>query len=255
MNEDELRDLLPTERPLAAGRRRDMKERLMDQIDDQDKTSRNAFRLAVGAAAAGLVMLAGVTAVLIGDDDGGGPATDDTTPATEPPTTPPPATTTTAPPPASTTTTTPADAAPSVRDVDFANRTYARPCPSLLGDRDATLDAGSTFVDTGPEQGYVVELADVGYVDVDGDGTDEAVVALFCHHQRAESSAAWVGVFGVDANGDPQPVGTPLVVDFGSEPAEVDGRQVTIVEPGGTAGPDVEHVWEFDGNAFRVVSP
>jgi len=129
----------------------------------------------------------------------------------------------------------------SVRDIDFRSHTYQAPCPSVLdaGPCDVTL----ADVATGSEQGYSVALDELAYLDVDGDGAEEAMVALYYHHQRAEDSAAWVGVFGVDAAGRPHPVGAPLVADF------IDERHPD------TGAPKTPHAWEFDGSAFRPVDP
>jgi hypothetical protein len=69
VNENDLRDLLPDERSLASSRRRDMKERLMVKIQQEEKATRNHFRLIVGAAAASLIAVVGVAAVLAGNDD------------------------------------------------------------------------------------------------------------------------------------------------------------------------------------------
>jgi hypothetical protein len=59
-----------------------MKERLMEQIDEHEQSSRHSFRLVVGAAAAALVVVVGATALFVAGND------DDTrtgpTPATEP---------------------------------------------------------------------------------------------------------------------------------------------------------------------------
>jgi hypothetical protein len=70
VNESDLRDLLPDERPLPAERRREMEERLVKRIEAQEKTSRKNFRLLVGAAAAA-VIVGGVVGVVAAGDDGG----------------------------------------------------------------------------------------------------------------------------------------------------------------------------------------
>lgn len=68
MNENDLRDLLPSERRLPPTRRRDMQSRLAERIEHDERSSRRRFRLLVGTAAAGLVALAGTAAVLAGGD-------------------------------------------------------------------------------------------------------------------------------------------------------------------------------------------
>ena len=68
MNENDLRDLLPSERRLPASRRRDMQTRLDERIEHDERSSRRRFRLLVGAAAAALVALGGAAAVLTGGD-------------------------------------------------------------------------------------------------------------------------------------------------------------------------------------------
>lgn len=84
MNESELRDLLPDERPLPTGRRREMEERLMQQIEAEGKTSRRHFRLMVGAAAAIVVGVAALGVVVVGDDGDRGDGGDRSDPAASP---------------------------------------------------------------------------------------------------------------------------------------------------------------------------
>jgi hypothetical protein len=70
MNEHELRDLLPAERRLPAGRRQDMKERLMLQVEEAEKTERRRYRVATGAVAAAVLVAAGLVALLLGTGSG-----------------------------------------------------------------------------------------------------------------------------------------------------------------------------------------
>jgi hypothetical protein len=69
MKRTDLRDLLPAERPLPAARRRDMKEQLMEQIETEERGGRRRYRLVVGAVAAALLIVTGVTAIALGRDD------------------------------------------------------------------------------------------------------------------------------------------------------------------------------------------
>ncbi len=71
MNERDLRDLLPDERPLPTGRRQEMEERLVQQIEAEGKTSRRHFRLIVGAAAAIVVGVAALGVIAVGGDGDG----------------------------------------------------------------------------------------------------------------------------------------------------------------------------------------
>lgn len=69
MSENDLRDLLPGERSLPPSRRRDMQERLMVQIQQEEKATRNHFRLLMGVAAAVLIAVIGTAAVLAGTNE------------------------------------------------------------------------------------------------------------------------------------------------------------------------------------------
>jgi hypothetical protein len=69
VNENDLRDLLPGERSLPPSRRRDMQERLTARIQQEEKASRNHFRLIVAAAAALLIAGVGTAAVLAGTNE------------------------------------------------------------------------------------------------------------------------------------------------------------------------------------------
>jgi hypothetical protein len=87
VNELDLRDLLPAERRLPDVRRREMKERLMEHVHQDVRTSRRNYRLLAGALAAALVIIAGVVAVLVAGKDEEAPVispapttTEDTTP-------------------------------------------------------------------------------------------------------------------------------------------------------------------------------
>lgn len=233
----------------------------METIEQQDKTSRNNFRLLVGAAAATLVVVAGVTAAVLASDDGGNdtktvPPAEETEPG--PATTRPDLTTTT-----STTVDDSGQPSTTIRDVDWENRTYENPCPSLIDEQFVTLENGSAGVLTGPEQSITVELSDVSYVDADSDGEEEAVVALFCFHPRAEMSASWVGAFnmdGIDGERSEVPIGEPIVNDSnGDYPSNerpvLDGDQVTTLaypEPG-TGAEDLERVWKYNGTGFDLI--
>lgn len=81
MNESQLRDLLPPERPLPAARRREMKERLRARIEGEGTVRRVRSRLPVpgAAVAAGVVALAfvaGAVAVMWGREGESVVATD-----------------------------------------------------------------------------------------------------------------------------------------------------------------------------------
>jgi hypothetical protein len=65
VNEFDLRDL-PPERRLSVARRREMKERLMQQIELEERTARGRYRLVVGAVAATLLVVAGAIAAYAG---------------------------------------------------------------------------------------------------------------------------------------------------------------------------------------------
>lgn len=241
----------------------------MEQIGELDQTSRTRFRLLVGAAAAAVVVVAAAVLVITrtGDDNDAvtTPADDTTT------------TSTTAPADETTTTTTSAPdqdgsgsgspgttggASPtlgSVRDVDFANLTYPAPCPSLLDTGDLALVDGRGSLD-GPEaEGlqFAVELRPVVYGDVTGDGVDDALVLIFCHHQRAEQAAAWAGVYGLDAAGTTRLIGEPLVIDANvSEVSAPRDGQVTalVYQNDDLSGPLLERTWDFDGEAFELIA-
>ena len=77
MNEHELRDLLPPERRLPVGRRQDIKERLMVQVEEAEKVERRRYRVAAGAVAAAVLVAAGLAALLVGGGSGSGPGSDD----------------------------------------------------------------------------------------------------------------------------------------------------------------------------------
>ncbi|HEY3140197.1 MAG TPA: hypothetical protein VGJ86_03660 [Acidimicrobiales bacterium] len=83
MNELDLRDLLPAERRLPDVRRREMKERLMEHVHQDVRTSRRNYRLLAGALAAALVIVAGVVAVLVAGN--GSTSTNDPAGTTDPP--------------------------------------------------------------------------------------------------------------------------------------------------------------------------
>jgi hypothetical protein len=137
--------------------------------------------------------------------------------------------------------------ATGIRDVDFENRTYPKPCPSIK-DADITFDHGSAAL--GDESfRYVAELEVGAYGDFDGDGEDDALVVIFCHHQAAESAAAWAAVYTLGGDGEPVPVGTPLELPDGTphpyELPAVDGATVTV-----KMDPDPEQVWVFEHDGF-----
>lgn len=77
MNENDLRDLLPTERRLPADRRREMKERLVLTIEKEEQAARSRYRLVVAGVAAAALVVVGAVAVfagLSGDDTSTGPS-------------------------------------------------------------------------------------------------------------------------------------------------------------------------------------
>lgn len=248
----------------------------MEQIETEDRSSRNRFRLLVGAAAAVLLVLAVTTAVIAADGDTDGNRTDvtsatrrdDTTTTTDSPattvapTTTPSTTATTAVPPDPTESGSGGSAppasqgdVPSVRDVDFANRSYPEPFPSLNAGHDVTLhDGGASLSDERP---IVAGLEPVVYDDFDGDGDEDALVVLFAHHQMAESAAAWAAVYRVGANGQPEIVGTPLrITDNVMELRAPSGRRITAIvylDPV-NLGAKHQRTWEFDGSSFALVA-
>jgi hypothetical protein len=287
MNESDLRDLVPPDRPLPATRREDMEERIMARTIQEQPTriSQRVSRRVVLAAVAAVLVVVGIAAALAttGDDrDRTVTVPADSTEATEPPTTgtdAPPTTgdaTTTTPDtstPDTTTGTAPtttrsspsgSDAgAPSatprpgrfpIRELDFANEAYVQPCPSLT-EQDVTLRDGSGTMETVPdENGFVVELQPVVYGDADGDGDEDAMVTLFCHHQRADAAAIWVGVFGVSTTGDPLAIGGPLRVPNATERAitPAPGRVTVRVYAGDEPSTSLlEQHWAFADGAFR----
>jgi hypothetical protein len=253
-----------------------MKERLMEQIETEDRSSRNRFRLLVGAAAAAIAVVAVATAVIAAGDHTDGSRTDVTSanqpdetttttgsPATTvSPTTTPSTTATTAVPPDSTESGSGGSAppasqgnGPSVRDVDFANRSYPEPFPSLNAGHDVTLhDGGASLSDERP---IVAGLEPVVYDDFDGDGDEDALVVLFAHHQMAELAAAWAAVYRIGANGQPEIVGTPLrITDNIMELQPPSGRRITAIvylDPV-NLGAKHQRTWEFDGNAFHLIA-
>jgi hypothetical protein len=142
-----------------------------------------------------------------------------------------------------------------VRDVDFANRTYPAPFPSLTAGQDVTFhDGGAGLSDERP---LVAQLEPIAYGDFDGDGAEDALVVLFAHHQMAESAAAWAAVYQVGANGQPEIVGTPLVItDNVYEIQPPSGRRITAIvyEDPVNLGARRQRTWEFSGSKFNIVA-
>jgi hypothetical protein len=148
---------------------------------------------------------------------GSRPAPSATTPATATPTTATPTTTTPTP-------TTPAPvAAADLRGVDWRNRTYALGnCPGT----EVTLRDGRW---EDPAAGYGVQLVGVLYGDLNGDGTDDALVKLECQPLGGNAYPATPNVaFTSDGRG-PVQLGAPF-----------NGADATIV---GDAVQTTEMVW------------
>lgn len=80
MDENDLRDLLPPERPLPAVRRHDMHDRLLARIEEEDRSTRRSFRVAMVAVAAAVLAAAGTATVLTRGEPDGDP--DDTVTST-----------------------------------------------------------------------------------------------------------------------------------------------------------------------------
>jgi len=178
----------------------------MEQIDREDKASRTTFRLAVGAAAAAFLAAAGLTAVLLAADDPDVQNPGDTS-TTDPKLKP---------------------SGDAIRDVDFENFTFRNPCPPAGVPVTLTDGLGSTPGDE-TNKGFSVELLPVSYVDVDGDGAEEAVVGTFCFVQMQERAGASIGVYRLAGNGQPELVGPQLVTDDQlAERPVITGNRVTL---------------------------
>lgn len=66
---------------------------------------------------------------------------------------------------------------PDVRSVDLAGLTYRVPCPGRGGVADITPSKGPSPTDDGP---VTIDGLDPIYGDLDGDGSDDAIVAVTC---------------------------------------------------------------------------
>lgn len=139
--------------------------------------------------------------------------------------------------------------------------TYPAPCPTY-DTRPVTLTGGRAMVPLGPGAELYVELSDVAFGDGDADGQPDAAVLLHCAFAGADAdTGAWAGVYRTGADGQLEPVGSPLVLAHSQSLAMEDGYRARVAvdrydadDPACCPSASVNQVWRFDGSSFRLES-